>query len=99
MVTQIKWKDFIERDPAILLSEKRVRALLSDIYKNDQLSINLLMNAFRIGIISEMRESYPVDHFTVARWSKKLVTDFAASARTLSDSDAFRAVSAAHAAG
>ncbi len=75
----MKWKDFIERDPAILLSEKRVRALLSDIYKNDQLSINLLMNAFRIGIISEMRESYPVDHFTVARWSKKLVTDFGVS--------------------
>ena len=75
----MKWKNFIERDPAILLSEKRVRALLSDVYNNDQLSINLLMNAFHIGIISEMRESYPVDQFTFTRWSKKLVTDFGVS--------------------
>ena len=72
-------KDNVERNPSLLLSEKRVRSLLSDIYLNDQLSINLLMSAYSIGIISEMRVTYPVDQFTITRWIKKLVADFGIS--------------------
>lgn len=73
------WKDFIEGNPAILLSDKKVRALLGDFYMNDQLSINMMMNAYSIGIVAEMRSSFPVNSFTITRWSKKLVTDFGVS--------------------
>ncbi len=72
-------KNFIKNNPAVLLSEKQVRALLCDAFLNDQLKVNLMMNAFSIGIITEMRESFPVDHFTVTRWSKKLVTEYGVS--------------------
>lgn len=73
-------KDFFLQNPSILLSEKKIRALLSDMYLNDQLSINLLMSAFSIGVVSEMRNAYPVDQITITRWTKKLVTDFGVSA-------------------
>ncbi len=75
----MKWKDYIERNPGVLLSDKKVRALLGDVYLNDQLSINLMMNAYGIGIIAEMRERFPVDQFTITRWSKRLVTDYGVS--------------------
>ena len=73
------WKDYVGRNPEILLSDRRIRSLLSDIYLNDQLSINLMMNAYSIGIISEMREKFPPDQFTITRWTKKLVNDFGVS--------------------
>ncbi len=73
-------KDYINKNPSLLFSEKRLHSLLSDIYRNDQLSINLMMNAFSIGIISEMRESFPVESFTITKWSKKLVADFGVNA-------------------
>ena len=72
-------KVFVEQNPKVLLSEKKTRALLNDIYRNDQLSINLMMSAFSIGLITEMRESFPVDEFTKTRWAKKMVTDFGVS--------------------
>ena len=72
-------KEFINKNPAVLLSEKKVRALLSDAFFSDQLKINLMMNAFNIGIIAEMRKTFPVDQFTVTRLSKKIVTDFGVS--------------------
>lgn len=72
-------KDFFDRNPSLLLSEKKTRSLLSDVYMNDHLSVNLLMNAFSIGIISEMRESFPADQFTTTRWAKKLVNDYGVS--------------------
>lgn len=75
----MEWKDYVERNPAILLSDRKVRSLLSDIYMNDQLSVNLMMNAYSIGIITEMRETFPVEQFTITRWSKRLVTDFGVS--------------------
>lgn len=73
------WKDYVERNPAFLLSDKKVRSLLSDVYMNDQLRVNLMMNAYSIGIITEMRESFPVDQFAVTRWTKRMVTDFGVS--------------------
>lgn len=73
------WKDYVSKNPAILLSDKTVRALLGDVYLNDQLSVNLMMNAYSIGIVTEMRSSYPADGFTISRWSKRLVTDFGVS--------------------
>ncbi len=72
-------KQYFNRDPSLLLSEKRIRSLLSDIYMTDRLSINLLVNAFSIGIVSEMRDSFPVDQFTISRWTKKLVGDYGVS--------------------
>jgi superfamily II DNA or RNA helicase len=72
-------KDYVERNPAVLLSDRKVRSLLSDIYMNNQLSVNLMMNAYSIGIIAEMRETFPVEQFTITRWAKKLVTDFGIS--------------------
>lgn len=38
-------KAFVEQNPKVLLSEKKTRALLNDIYMNDQFSINLMTNA------------------------------------------------------
>lgn len=32
---------------------------------NDQLKINMMMNAFIIGVIDEMRRAFPVDQFTI----------------------------------
>lgn len=75
----MEWKDYLVRNPAILLSDRKVRSLLSDIYMNDQLSVNLMMNAYSIGIITEMRKTFPVEQFTITRWAKKLVTDFGVS--------------------
>ncbi len=75
----MEWKDYVSRNPAILLSDKKVHALLGDVYLNDRLSVNLMMNAYNIGIIKEMRESYPADQFTITRWTKKMVTDFGVS--------------------
>ncbi len=75
----MRWKDYVSRNPAILLSDKKVHALLDDVYLNDRLRVNLMMNAYNIGIITEMRESFPVEQFTITRWSKKLVTDFGVS--------------------
>ena len=73
------WKDFVKNNPAALLSEKQVRALLCDAFLNDQLKVNLMMDAFSMGIINEMRASFPADQFAATRWSKKLVTDFGVS--------------------
>lgn len=75
----MEWKEHVSRNPAVLLSDKKVRSLLSDVYNNNQLSVNLMMNAYSIGIVTEMREKYPVEQFTVTRWTKKLVTDFGVS--------------------
>lgn len=72
-------KDYFLNNPSLLLSEKKLRALLGDVYMNDQLSINLLMSAFSIGIIPEMRNAYPVDQFMITRWTKKLISDFGIS--------------------
>lgn len=63
----MEWKDYVSRNPAILLSNKKVHSLLGDVYMNDQLRVNLMMNAYNIGIITEMRESFPVDQFTITR--------------------------------
>ena len=75
----MEWKDYVSSNPAILLSDKKVHALLGDVYLNDRLRVNLMMNAYNIGIITEMRDSFPVDQFTITRWTQKLVTDFGVS--------------------
>ena len=72
-------KEYFENHAEILLSDKSVRSLLSDIYTNDQLRINLMMAAYNSGIVTDMRRIFPVDQFTVTRWAKKLVMDFGIS--------------------
>ena len=69
-------KDYLESNPSLLLSEKKIRYLLSDVFLNDRLSVNLLMSAFSAGLITELRESYPLDQFSINRWTKRLVSDF-----------------------
>ncbi len=63
----------------MLFSEVKIRSLLSDLYNNDQLKINLLLNAFKIGIIDEMRNSFPLEQVTKTRLTKRIVTDFGVS--------------------
>ena len=75
----MSWKDHIRNNPAILLSEKKVHSLLSDVYLNDRLKINLMMNAYSIGIIDEMREHFPVDQFTIGRWKKIMISNYGVS--------------------
>ena len=73
------WKDYISRNPAILLSDRKVYALLCDVFMTDRLSVNLMMNAYNIGIFTEMREAYPADQFALNRWTQRLVTEFGIS--------------------
>ncbi|WP_294411279.1 DEAD/DEAH box helicase [uncultured Ruminococcus sp.] len=72
-------KAYFKNNPSMLLSEKNIYAIFSDLYMNDQLKINLMLNAFRIGIIDDMRDKYPVDQVTITRWAKKLVNDYGVS--------------------
>jgi superfamily II DNA/RNA helicase len=75
----MEWRDFVSRNPSVLLSDKKVRSLLSDVFMNDKLSVNLMMNAYSFGIVTELREAFPANQFTITRWTKKLVIDFGVS--------------------
>ena len=72
-------KQYFKNDPALLLSEKRIRSLLSDIFMNDHLSVNLLMSAVSVGIVSEMRNTFPLNQFTITRLTKKLINEYGIS--------------------
>ena len=48
------WKDFIKNNPEKLLSENQVRAILNDAFLNDQLKINLMMNAFSKVLVTKV---------------------------------------------
>lgn len=77
----MEWKDFVSKDPGVLLSEKRVGALLNDFFSNDHLKVNLMKSAYAIGIVTETRSGASFDNVTVSRWTKRMVNDYGISAQ------------------
>lgn len=75
----MEWQKIIERNPAFLLSEKKVRSLLSDCFKNNKLQVNMMMSAYKIGVIDEMRSSFPLSRSVKTRLIKKLVAEYGVS--------------------
>jgi superfamily II DNA helicase RecQ len=63
----------IKRNPGILLSKSHTRGLLNDIFQNDAAKVNVLLTAYDIGIVSEMRKSFPMDALAKGRFVKILV--------------------------
>ena len=72
-------KDYIIKNPSILLSEKKIYSVLSDVYMNNKLKINMMMNAVKIGIINEMRKEFPVEQTVITRLTMRMETDFGVS--------------------
>lgn len=66
-------KKIFLQNPRSLLSRKQLRSLISDVYMNDAASINVLLTAYDIGIVDEMRTQYPLDEFDKARLKMVLV--------------------------
>ena len=63
----------IERNPGILLNKSKTRALLNDIFQNDVAKVNVMMSAFDIGIINEIRNAFPFPDMEKVRLVKVLV--------------------------
>ena len=63
----------IERNPSVLLSRKKTRSLLSDIFNNDVAKVNVLMTAFDIGFIDSIMNIYPMPEKEKTRLRKIMV--------------------------
>ena len=63
----------IERNPSVLLSRKKTRSLLSDIFNNDMAKVNVLMTAFDIGFIDSIMNIYPMPEKEKTRLRKIMV--------------------------
>lgn len=53
----MKLQAILARDPSFLLSVDRMRSLFNDVYENDKAKVNLLMNAYHVNIIGEIRQN------------------------------------------
>lgn len=53
----MKLQTILARDPSFLLSVDRMRSLFNDVYENDKAKVNLLMNAYHVNIIGEIRQN------------------------------------------
>ena len=59
--------------PDTLLNRQRMRGLLVDYLNNDTAKVNLLMTAYDIGIVTDIRSNFPVDTFHRNRMVYSLV--------------------------
>src|SRR5690606_35912155 len=64
-----KW---IEQNPKALLDEKLLQSIFSDAFQNDTVKINLLLVAFRVNIVSSLRQSFPWNPHERSRFIKLL---------------------------
>lgn len=69
-------KKLIAKNPGIVLSKPRIKALFNDAYHNDLAKVNVLMTAYEIGIVDKLREAYPLDAFEKVRFAKILVQQY-----------------------
>ncbi len=67
---------YIENNPAALDGETSLRALLSDIFQNDRAKVNLLLTAYRVGILREMEKTFPLPTNEKNRIIKILVEQY-----------------------
>ena len=66
----------IEKNPLVLEQEPLLRALLSDLFQNDQAKVNLLLTAYRIGIVKLMEKGLPLPAPEKNRMMKVLVDEY-----------------------
>jgi len=69
-------QQILKQNPDMLLSKKKTRGLLSDIFQGDPAKVNLMMSAYDIGVISSLRNSCPMTSFEQSRLSMLLVQQY-----------------------
>lgn len=69
-------KEILKLNPDILLSKKKTRGLISDVFQGDPAKINLMMFAYDIGVITSLRASCPMTAFEKSRLSMALVQQY-----------------------
>lgn len=67
-------KKTIKLNPELLSTRARVRAFFADVFYDDKAKINVLMNAYDLGIIDELSEP---DSFTKSRVITSIVSEYA----------------------
>ena len=73
MNQETELKKLLARNPGVVLIRSRTKGLFSDIFQNDAAKVNVLLTAYDIGIVSEMRKSFPMDALAKGRFVKMLV--------------------------
>lgn len=63
--------------PDILLNRQRTRGLWIDCLNNDTASVNVLMTAYDLGVVSDICSGYPVDPFLRSRMIYSLTQQYA----------------------
>jgi len=66
-------KKLIAKDPGIILSKSRTKALFNDAFRNEMAKVNVLMTAYEIGIVADMRKAHPLNTFEKNRLVKVMV--------------------------
>ena len=69
-------KTIIIKNPASVLHRARIRGLFNDVFQNDIARVNLLMMAYDIGIVDEVRKAFPVGSLAKGRLKKILVQQY-----------------------
>lgn len=69
-------KKALELNPGILLSKKRTRGLISDIFQGDPAKTNLMMSAFDLGLVQAVRLSFPIDALDKLRYVRLMTQQY-----------------------
>ena len=69
-------KSMLKLNPGILLSKRKTRGFISDVFKGNLTKINLMMFAYEIGVITSLRASCPMTEFEKSRLSRALVQQY-----------------------
>ena len=69
----LELKKLLARNPGLVLTRSRTKGLFNDIFQNDAAKVNVLMTAYDIGIVTEIRKSFPMDTLAKSRLVKILV--------------------------
>lgn len=62
--------------PETLLDRQRTRGLLTDYLNNETAKVNLLMTAFDLGVVADIRSSFPIDRFRRSRMILSLTQQY-----------------------
>ncbi len=69
-------KEILKLNPDILLSKNKTCGLFSDVFKGDLAKVNLMMNAYEIGVLTSLRSSCPMTSFEKTRLSMLLAQQY-----------------------
>lgn len=73
MSQETELKKLLARNPSVILTRSRAKGLFNDIFQNDAAKVNVLLTAYDIGVVSEMRKAFPMDALAKSRLVKILV--------------------------